>query len=222
MNCSILVRRALLLAKLPRRRSFRARIENQISIWLSHDACLGVKWKVTRCCGSRRNAFGVALHSGTADFPLTPSVSLRPETGNEADDGLRKVDVEIVADNVPLCGGSGTAEQLAEKPREILFRPGIAYDASDPARGDVKSSDKGLSAVALIFELASLDLARHQRQPRRHALQRLNAGHFRRWRSCDERHRHRLRPCKPHRYPRTCYQRRDQVSGSASNGCNGA
>src|SRR4030081_3228097 len=100
------------------------------------------------------------------------------DTGNEADDGLRKVDVEIVADNVPLCGGSGAAEQVAEKPREILFRPGIAYDAFDPARGDVKSSDKGLSAVALIFELASLDLARHQRQPRRPALQRLNAGHF--------------------------------------------
>src|ERR1700737_2721131 len=48
------------------------------------------------------------------------------DTGNEADDGLRKVDVEIVADNVPLCGGSGAAEQVAEKPREILFRPGIA------------------------------------------------------------------------------------------------
>src|ERR1700730_13825414 len=80
MNCSILVRRALLLAKLPRRRSFRARMENQISIWLSHDACLGVKWKVTRCCGSRRNASRVALHASTPDFPLTPSLSLRPET----------------------------------------------------------------------------------------------------------------------------------------------
>src|SRR6202140_5593607 len=91
------------------------------------------------------------------------------DTGNEADDGFRKVDVEIVADNVPLCGGSGAAEQVAEKPREILFRPGIAYDAFDPASGDVESGDQGLSAVALIFELASLDLAR---------LQRLNARHF--------------------------------------------
>src|ERR1700737_4616986 len=99
------------------------------------------------------------------------------DTGNEADDGLRKVNVEIVADKVPLCGGSGAAEQVAEKPREILFRPGIVYDAFDLARGDVKSSDKSLS-VALIFELASLDLAQHQRQPRRDALQRLNAGHF--------------------------------------------
>ena len=32
MNCSIFLRKALLLAKLPRRRSFRARMENQISI----------------------------------------------------------------------------------------------------------------------------------------------------------------------------------------------
>ena len=100
------------------------------------------------------------------------------ETRNQANDGLGEVDIEIVADNVPLCGGSGAAEQVAEKPREILFRPGIAYDAFDPASGDVESGDQGLSAVALIFELASLDLARHQRQPRRDALQRLNAGHF--------------------------------------------
>ena len=100
------------------------------------------------------------------------------DTGNEAHDGLRKVDVEIVAENGPVCGGSGAAEQVAEKPREILFRPGIAYDAFDLASGDVESGDEGLSAVALIFELASLDLARHQRQTRRNTLQRLNAGHF--------------------------------------------
>src|SRR5271157_186906 len=100
------------------------------------------------------------------------------DTGNEVHDGLRKVDVEIVADNGPVCGGSGAAEQVAEKPREILFRPGIANDAFDLASADVESGDQGLSAVALIFELASLDLARHQRQPRCDALQRLNAGHF--------------------------------------------
>ena len=67
------------------------------------------------------------------------------------------MDVEIVADNGPVCGGSGAAEQVAEKPREILFRPGNAYDAST-RQADVESGDQGLSAVALIFELASLDL----------------------------------------------------------------
>ena len=63
------------------------------------------------------------------------------DTGNEAHDGLRKVDVEIVAGNGPVCGGSGAAEQVAEKPREILFRPGIANDAFDLASGDVESGD---------------------------------------------------------------------------------
>src|ERR1043166_4591668 len=79
MNCSILVRSAFLLAKLPRRRSFRTRIENQISIWLSHEACLGVKWKVTRCSGLRRNASRVRLQASTPDLPLTPRLILRPQ-----------------------------------------------------------------------------------------------------------------------------------------------
>jgi hypothetical protein len=47
-------------------------------------------------------------------------------TGDEADDGLREVDVEIVAHDVPLCGGSGTAEQVAKKSRKILFGSGVA------------------------------------------------------------------------------------------------
>jgi hypothetical protein len=34
--------------KLPRRRSLRARMENQISIWFSHKVCLGLKWKTMR------------------------------------------------------------------------------------------------------------------------------------------------------------------------------
>jgi hypothetical protein len=97
---------------------------------------------------------------------------------NEADDGLGQVDVEIVADDIPLCGGSGAAEQVAEKPREILFRPRVADDAFDLASGDVESGDQGLSAVALVFELASLDLARHHGKARRGALQCLNAGHL--------------------------------------------
>lgn len=65
-------------------------------------------------------------------------------TSNEADDGLREMDVEIVADDVPLCSGSGTAEQAAEKPREILFGPGVADNARNLSRGDVESGDQGL------------------------------------------------------------------------------
>src|SRR6202049_2599518 len=79
MNCSILMRKSFLVAKLPRRRSFRTRMENQISIWLSQDACLGVKWKVMRWSGWRRNAARVALDASTPDLPLTPSLHLRPQ-----------------------------------------------------------------------------------------------------------------------------------------------
>ena len=98
--------------------------------------------------------------------------------GNEANDGLGEVDVEIVADDVPASVGSVAAEHAAEKSREILFGPGIADHAFDLAGGDVESGDQGLSAMAAVLELAPLDLARHHRQPRRDALQRLNAGHL--------------------------------------------
>src|SRR5438128_5531108 len=79
MNCAVLTRRACLEAKSPRRRSLRARMENQISIWLSHEACLGVKWKVMRWFGLRRNASRVALEASTPDLPLTPRLRLRPQ-----------------------------------------------------------------------------------------------------------------------------------------------
>ena len=39
---------------------------------------------------------------------------------------------------------------MAEKPREILFRPDIANDAFDLASCDVESGDQGLSAVYLL------------------------------------------------------------------------
>src|ERR1700694_3590032 len=79
MNCSILVRNWLFEAKLLLRSSLRTRMEEQISIWLSHEACLGVKWKMTRWVGSRRNASRVVLDASTPDLPLTPSLRLRPQ-----------------------------------------------------------------------------------------------------------------------------------------------
>jgi len=96
---------------------------------------------------------------------------------NQANDGLREVNVEIVADDIPPNGG-GITQHAAEKSREILFGPGIADHAFDLAGGDVEGGDQGLSAMAAVLELAPLDLARHHRQPRRDALQRLNAGHL--------------------------------------------
>src|SRR5579864_1331683 len=97
---------------------------------------------------------------------------------NYANDGLGEVDVEIVADDVPPGGGGGATQQAAEKSGEILLGARVAAHAFDLAGGDIEGSDQGLSAVAAILELAPLDLAGHHRQPRRDALQRLNAGHL--------------------------------------------
>src|SRR3981081_2434030 len=65
MNCSILARNSALEAKLLRRSNLRTRMENQISIWLSQEACLGVKWKTMRCVGSRRNSSRFFLDAST-------------------------------------------------------------------------------------------------------------------------------------------------------------
>src|SRR5579863_3534798 len=180
MNCSILVRKSFLVEKLPRRRSFRTRMENQISIWLSHDACLGVKWKLMRWSGWRRKASRVALDASTPDLALTPSLPLRPQwrAGNQANDGLGEVDVEIVADDIPAGIGGNAAQQAAEKPCEVILRPGIADHAFDCAGGDVEGGDQGLSAMTAVLELTPFDLARHHRQPGGDALQGLNAGHL--------------------------------------------
>src|SRR3974377_2341236 len=88
------------------------------------------------------------------------------------------MNVEIVRDDVPARGGSGAAQQAAEKAREILLRPSVADDTLDLASGHIERGDQGLSAVALVFEFAPFDFARHHRQARRCALQCLNAGHL--------------------------------------------
>src|SRR5215204_1046971 len=98
--------------------------------------------------------------------------------GNQANDGLGEMDVEIVADDVPPGAGGCGAQQAAEKSRETLLSPPIADDPFHLAGGDVEGGDQGLSAVTAIFELTPLDFARRHRQSRCDALQRLNAGHL--------------------------------------------
>src|ERR1700683_2608806 len=97
---------------------------------------------------------------------------------NEANHGLGEMDVEVVADDIPPCIGCGAAQQMVEKSCKILLGPGVADDCADLAGGDIETGDQGLRAVAAIFELAALDLARLHRQSRRGALQGLNAGHL--------------------------------------------
>src|SRR5262245_35455528 len=102
MNASILVRTAFLLAKLPRRRSLRTRMENQISIWLSQEACRGVKWKVTRCPGLTQEGGAGDLGGEHAGLALDAELVGEPPVAcHEPHHRLRQMDVEIVADDIP-------------------------------------------------------------------------------------------------------------------------
>src|SRR5215467_9961185 len=97
---------------------------------------------------------------------------------HEPDDGLGKMDIEIVANDIPPNVRGGAAQQATEKARKILFGPGIADHAFDLAGGDIEGRNQGLSAVAAILELTSLDLAGRHRQSRRDAFEGLDAGHL--------------------------------------------
>src|SRR5215470_7995326 len=97
---------------------------------------------------------------------------------NKANDGLGEMDVEVVANDIPPCVGGGAAQQGVEKTSKVLLGPGVANHPGDFADRDIKTGDQGLRAVTAILEFAPLDLARLHRQPRRDALQRLNAGHL--------------------------------------------
>jgi len=66
-------------------------MENQISIWLSHDACLGVKWKVMRWSGWRRNATRVCLGREHARLAFDTELALETAGArNKANDGPRR------------------------------------------------------------------------------------------------------------------------------------
>src|SRR5512147_2406841 len=76
MNAWSFVFRSSLERKWPRRRSLRTRIENQSSIGLSQEACLGVQWNTIGWEASRKNASRVALDWRIPLLPLTPRSSV--------------------------------------------------------------------------------------------------------------------------------------------------
>src|SRR5207244_3004123 len=79
--------------------------------------------------------------------------------GNEADDGLGEVNVEIVADDVPPGVAGSAAQQVVEKSRKIPFSAGFADHALDLAGGNIEGGDQGLSAVAAVLELTPRRMA---------------------------------------------------------------
>jgi hypothetical protein len=74
MKPSIRCRRWSFEVKSSRRRSYLTRSENQISFWLIQDACFGVKWKVMRWLGSRKNAARVAILEDVRFSPIAEVV----------------------------------------------------------------------------------------------------------------------------------------------------
>src|SRR5664279_2026661 len=120
MKSSILCWRCSLEVKLPRRRSLRTRIENQISIWLIQEACFGVKWKVIRWLLSHRNASRVAIDWRMPDFPFSPRSSLMPQrSATKRVTPLGHVGVEVIADHLPPRRRRRRAEQTVQERHEV-------------------------------------------------------------------------------------------------------
>src|SRR6516225_5539730 len=120
----------------------------------------------------RRNASRVAFEASTPDLPLMPRSLSRPQcraTRRTTDSERWMLRLSQTISHRVL------AAALLSK---VLLGPGVADHPGDFADRDIETGDQGLRAVAAILEFAPLDLARLHRQPRRDALQRLNAGHL--------------------------------------------
>src|ERR1700716_121216 len=128
---------------------------------------------------SRRNASRVALEASTPDLPLMPRLPSRPQccaTRRTTDSERWMLRLSQTISHRVLA--AALAQQGVEKTCKVLLGPGVADHPGDFADRDIETGDQGLRAVAAILEFARLDLARLHRQPRRDALQRLNAGHL--------------------------------------------
>src|SRR5215813_10783744 len=127
----------------------------------------------------RRNASRVAFEASTPDLPLMPRSLSRPQcrATRRTTDSERWM-LRLSQTDIPPCVGGGAAQQGVEKTSKVLLGPGVADHPGDFAGRDIETGDQGLRAVAAILEFAPLDHARLHRQPRRDALQCLNAGHL--------------------------------------------
>ena len=92
--------------------------------------------RVAQKCSASR------LRSQNAGSAFDPEVIFNPaESGDQANDRFREMNVEIVTDDVPARCGSGAAQQAPEEPRKILFCSGIADHSLDIASGDIERGD---------------------------------------------------------------------------------
>ncbi len=124
---------------------------------------------------------GLAAGARFEDAALAfyPEVLVDPAVaGDQPHDGLGEVDVEVVADDAPWLVRHPLAEARLEEGCEVGFGTAFADRALERAGGDIEGGDERLRAVALVFELPALDLARLHRQAGGQALQGLDAGHL--------------------------------------------
>jgi len=72
VKASIIAMSSLTEPKPPRRMAWRDKMPNQVSIWLSHDSEVGVKWRVIRGCRSRKaRTAGVYVSAAAAPRDAT-------------------------------------------------------------------------------------------------------------------------------------------------------
>jgi hypothetical protein len=111
-----------------------------------------------------------------AASPRKPRPACRAAAGVSQRWPAAAVDENIQADT--RCPGTARTARAAADCANLPFSFVQAQDIDDFADRDIETGDQGLRAVVAILEFAPLDLARLHRQPRRDALQRLNAGHL--------------------------------------------
>ena len=96
---------------------------NQISIWFSHELCLGVYANRIRWPGSLRNAARLAFDFSTPLLPFSSQVLLDPaRLGHVQHQALRLVRVQVVHDEHPPRQRVGV-HRLLDVRLEVLLRP---------------------------------------------------------------------------------------------------
>src|ERR1700722_9806555 len=171
MKLSIRCCRRSVEVKLPRRRSLLTGIENQISIWLSQEACWGAKWKVMRWLPSRRNVSGVTIDWRMPDFPFSPRSSLMLQ--RSATKRTTPSDMWVLRLSQTTFHGAVGGARRTDCPGTTQNLPRSEYLrwSRGLCRGDIKRGDQGFFAMPDILELPPFDVSRLHRQARRSMFQ---------------------------------------------------
>jgi hypothetical protein len=115
-----------------------------------------------------------------ATFALDAQIGGDIRLGSDvAHQSLRKVDIEVVSDEVPFGhAGIGLDRALDVVHKVCLISSGAIRCGANPAGGDIQVDDECLSAVPDVLILAPFHFAGSHGQARLSALQSLNATQF--------------------------------------------